>query len=194
MMLENLFSSKARAELLRIYFGIHNKEMHLRRVQRETGLAIETIRREAMNLEKIHLLLKRKDGNRTYYSANKSHLLYSELHGIVLKTAGLRDVIAEAILSDKIRIAFIFGSIAKGNENENSDIDLFIIGKCSLREVISLLKNPSLMLQREINPHTMTIEEFNDRLQKKDHFICSLIEAPKIFIKGSENELGRLVE
>ena len=192
--LAEILSSKARAEFFRILFGIDTKEYHLREIERRSGLAIGTIRQEAIKLVTLGLIHKHKDGNRTYYSANLAHPLFKEIHYLVLKTSGLYDVLQKYLLIDTIRIAFVFGSIASGEENPESDVDLFIIGDIGLRSLSKLLKEPSQNIGREINPHVMTVEEFIKRKMENEHFVKNVLESPKLVIKGSEDELKRLGE
>jgi predicted nucleotidyltransferase len=191
--LEKILSSKARASFFYLLFGIDFKEIHLREIQRRSGMAIETIRKEANKLESLDLVIKRKDGNRTYYKANKNHPLYDEIHKIVLKTAGLRDVLLKALNVDQIKFAFVFGSIANGNANSESDIDLFIIGDIGLRNLSKLIKESSQKLGREINPHTMNIKEFIKRKRDGEHFVTQVYQSPKLMIIGLEDELTGLV-
>ena len=187
--LSELLSSRVRAEYLRIFFGINSNEYHLREIERQSGLAIGTVRQEAKKLE---LISKRTDGNRTYYSANKNHPLYTILHDLVIQTSGLVDILKEHLKVEAIHYAFIFGSIAKGTENSESDIDLFIIGTLGLRELSKIIKKPAQILKREINPHVMTIAEFKKRIKEKEHFISNLMDTPKLMIIGTENDLTKL--
>ncbi len=192
--LEKIFSSKARANIFKILFGLQKNEIHLREIQRISGLTVETIRRELINLETLELIKKRIDSNRNYYQANTSHPLYIEIHNIVLKTAGLKDVLQNALSPINIDFAFVFGSFASGKMNEDSDIDLFIIGETRLREISKLIKEPAVTLHREINPHTMTLSEFKKRIYNKDHFVSNLLDSPKLFIIGKESEFTGLVK
>lgn len=193
-MLANLLSSKTRAEFLRILFGINRKELHLREIQRQTELAISTVKQEASKLEELGLVIQRKNGNRTYFSANKEHPLYNEIHNIVLKTIGLSDFLKQSLTTDKIKFAFVFGSIASGLEKPESDVDLFVLGDIGLRELSKLLKEPTEKIGREINPHIMTIDEFMKRKRQNEHFVTSVLKSPKIMIKGSDDELEKLGE
>lgn len=190
--LSKILSSKARAEIFRILFGIDSNECHLREIERRSGLAVDTIRKEAINLELLGLIQKRNNGNRTYYTANKNHPLYETIHNLVLKTSGLSDVLRDSLLIDSIKIAFVFGSIATGKENAYSDVDLFILGNISLRSLSKLLKEPSRKLGREINSYIMTPEEFVQRVNENEHFVTSVLKSPKLMIKGNEDELGRM--
>ena len=190
--LVEIISSRARAEFFRILFGTDSHEYHLREIQRRAKLAIGTIRQEAKKLENIGLVNKRIDGNRTYYQANKSHPLYNTIHDLVLKTTGLMDILKKPLSIELIKFAFVFGSMATGGENAESDIDLFIIGDIGLRAVSKLLKEPTHKINREINPHAMTIEEFIKRKNEKEHFVATVLISPKLMIIGNENDLAKL--
>lgn len=187
-----IFSSKARAEIFRLLFGLKNRELHLREIERQTGFAIGTVRQETEKLVGLGLLIKRQDGNRTCFLANRNHLLYAEIHNIILKTTGLTDVLRKALDHPDIRFAFIFGSIASGNEASTSDIDLLIIGSPGLGTISRLLAGASNLLSREINPVTMPEKEFVTRKKARDHFLTQVLKAKKIMLKGTDNELANL--
>jgi predicted nucleotidyltransferase len=170
------------------------QEYHLRDIQRRAGLAIGTVMQDAIKLEKLALIIKRRDGNRTYYKANREHPLYRDIHNLVVKTTGLVDILRTSLSVTTIQFAFIFGSFADGSEKPESDIDVFIIGDPSLRTMSKLLKEPAQKIGREINPHIMTRREFIDRKIKKEHFVKNIIESPKLMMIGTEYELARLGE
>lgn len=191
-LLAEILSSKVRAEIFRILFGINSSELHLRAIQRRTGFAIGTVRQEVTKLVNNELISKRVSGNRTYFCANKNHPLFIEIHNLVLKTSGLVDILKQALNNKSIRFAFVFGSIASGNIKEDSDIDIFIVGDIGLRAVSKLLKGQSNLIGREINVHTMIEHEFISRRQQKEHFLRRVLESTKLMIIGNENELNRL--
>jgi predicted nucleotidyltransferase len=190
--LAEIFSSRVRSEYFRILFGLEPKELHLREIQRLSGYAIGSVRQEAQKLTKLELILKRIDGNRTYYSANRNHPLYSVLHDLVMKTNGLADVLKNSLSVESIEYAFIFGSIASGEEKPESDVDLFVIGKIGLRELSKLLKGVNLVISREINPYTITVKKFIKRKNENDHFIKRVFKSSKIMIKGSIDDIEKL--
>jgi uncharacterized protein len=192
--LAEILSSRVRAEIFRILFGTDAQEYHLREIQRRSKLAIGTVQQETTKLERLELIIKQQDGNRTYYKANTSNPLYREIHNLVLKTIGLTDILRTSLAIDAIKIAFVFGSFAAGTEKSDSDIDVFIIGEIGLRTVSKVLKEPSLKIGREINPHVMTLKEFITRKTEKEHFVKNIIDSPKLLIIGTENELTRLGE
>ncbi|MFH1853635.1 MAG: nucleotidyltransferase domain-containing protein [Candidatus Neomarinimicrobiota bacterium] len=190
--LQLILSSKIRAELFRIFFGLNDTEIHLRGIERATGFAIGTVRRETDKLVETGLLSRRSDGNRTYFSVNKTHPLYRDIRNIVLKTTGLVDVIKQPLVNEPIQFAFLFGSIATDNLTPDSDIDLLVIGEIGLRQITASLKDCSSQIGREINVVSMTLTEFKNKKSNKDHFISRILLDPKIMIIGNENELAGL--
>lgn len=187
-----ILSSKIRAEFFRLFFGVDQQEMYMREIERRTGFAIGTIRQEASNLLQLNLIKERRSGNRIYFSANSNHPLFKEIRNMVLKTIGLADVIRDALKNSDISYAFIYGSVASGNQKPTSDIDLFTIGDIGFRALSKLLRNPGEILNQEINFNIMTREEFIGRIRNNDHFIMNVMKSPKLMIIGSEDELTKL--
>jgi len=188
--LPEILSSKVRAEVFRLLFGLNDNELHVREIERRSGFAIGTIQTEMKKLYKLNLVLKNRDGNRLYYRANRQHPIFSELHSLVVKTVGLIDVLKDALAGEKtIRTAFIFGSIAEGSEKAESDIDLLVIGEIGLRSLSRLLQGLTEELGREINPYILAPEEFINRKSETEHFISKVLVSPKLFVIGDENDL-----
>ena len=182
-------SSRVRAEIFRLLFGLEEKELHLREMERRTDLSLGTIRQDLQKLVMLDLVKGRRDGNRLYYRANTEHPLYAVIRQLVLKTAGLLEVLKSVLDREGVELAFIFGSVASSKERAASDVDLMVIGSIGLRVLSSWLAGTSEQICREINPHTMSAEEFRRRKQKGDHFLSNVLESPKLFIIGSENDL-----
>ncbi len=188
--LAEILSSKIRAEIFRLLFGTIAEELHMREIERRSGYAIGSIQTELKKLLRLDLVKKRKDGNRLYYRANKGHPLYPDIRSLVLKTIGLVDILKNALEHDSdISIAFLFGSIALHEETAGSDVDLMVIGKLGLRKLTGMLSGMSEQIGREINPYVLSVNEFVKRKTKREHFITQVLEAPKIFIIGSANDL-----
>ena len=187
-----LFTSRVRAEISRVLFGIKAQTMHLRDIHRQTGLSLRTVSRDIEKLVKLGIVLRNRDGNRVYFAANEKHPLYPDIRSLVLKTSGLADVVKHALRVKGINAAFVFGSVARGAEGPNSDLDLMVIGDIGLRKLSSALAGTAERIGREINPHVMTREEFTKRLVGKEHFIASVMAAPKIWIIGSDDELAAM--
>jgi len=187
-----LSSSRVRAEIFRLLFGLVDKELHIREVERQAKLSWETIRQDLNKLVKLDLVVARRDGNRLYYRANREHPLYPEIHLLVLKTAGLVEVLAKVLNREGIKVAFIFGSVASGQEKAASDVDLMVIGEVSLRTVTGWLGGVSLEIGREINPYVMNVSEFQRRREEQEHFLSQVLDSPKLFIIGKEDDLAAM--
>jgi len=187
--LSDILSSRVRAEIFRLLFGLDEKELHLREMERRAGLSLGTIRQDLQKLEKLDLVTTRRDGNRLYYRANTDHPLYPEIRQLVLKTAGLVEIFKSVLDREGVKLAFVFGSLASNREKAASDVDLMVIGVVGLRTLSSWLSGVSEQISREINPHTMTVEEFRRRQAKGDHFLSNVLDSPKLFIIGNENDL-----
>lgn len=192
-LLAEILSSKIRSEIFRMLFGLNEEALHMREIERRSGLSIGTNQQEIKKLLRLNLIIKRKDGNRIYYQANKEHPLYAEIRSLVLKTAGLVDFFRKALEGNpNIQFAFVFGSLARHEEKDKSDVDLMIIGEITMRQLTGLLSGISAQIGREINPYILTIREYLKRRNTKDHFLLQVLESPKIFVIGNENELANL--
>lgn len=192
-LLSQIISSKVRAELFRILFGLSDSPLHMRELARRSGFAIGTIQAELKNLAALDLVERRPDGNRVYYRANKNHPLYIDIQRLVLKTAGLVDALEQAIAGENtIRVAFVFGSAVTGNMVADSDVDLMVIGDIGLRKLVSLLSGVADRIGREVNPVVMTEQELKKRLASAEHFIVGVWDAPKQFIIGDADDLAAM--
>jgi len=187
--LAELLSSRARAEIFRLLFNGNEGELHVREIERRSGLNDSTLRQELRKLVRLDLVQSRRDSNRVYYRAKTESPLYPEIRNLVLKTSGLSDVLKSTLKDKRIRVAFVFGSIARGEEKAGSDVDLMVIGQLGLRDLSRLLSGIEEKIGREVNPHVLRDEEFRKRIRAKEHFVSSVMESPKIFITGSQREL-----
>ena len=190
--LVDIVSSRVKAELLRLLFGLALPELHLRELVRQSGLSLSTVQQELRRLTRVGLVIARKDGNRVYYRANPDHPAFRDLCSLVLKTDGLVGVLQPALQTPDASVAFVFGSIARGETGAASDVDLMVIGSLGLRRLTSLLSGMTDRLGREINPHVLSPEEFVERKKKRDHVVTSVLNSPKLFVKGTEHELATM--
>jgi predicted nucleotidyltransferase len=179
--------------LLLLHPGTH---FHLREIARATHTQPGTVRRELSLLTRAGLLERDVQGNQVRFRANESYPIYEELRSILKKTTGVADQLRAALapLADSIVAAFIYGSVASGQERPNSDIDLMIIGTVKFENVIRLIHPYQEELRREINPHVYTAAEFKRKAREKSSFIDRVLKLPKISVIGDPDELGKLGE
>jgi uncharacterized protein len=188
-----LFGDTRRA-ILALLYGHSEEQFYLRDLVRRTETALGAAQRELKQLTEAGLVLRVKRGNQVYYQANLANPIFSELKGILTKTAGIGDVVRQALqpVTDRVRTAFIYGSVAKGAETASSDIDLMVIGDVGFGEVVSCLSAVETKLGREINPTVYPPSEYAMKLKAKNHFLTSVFREKKIFVIGDEHELRRL--
>ena len=179
--------------LLLLHPGTH---FHLREIARATRTQPGTMRRELSLLTRAGVLERDVQGNQVRFRANESYPIYEELRSILKKTTGVADQLRAALapLTGGIVAAFIYGSVASGNERPNSDIDLMIIGTVKFEDVIRLIHPYQEELRREINPHVYTAAEFKHKAREKSSFIDQVLKLPKISVIGDPDELGKLGE
>jgi uncharacterized protein len=187
---------QVRRDLLGILLGNPAARFYLRELQRLTGLALGSIRRELAGLTQAEIILQMHEGNRTYYQANRDCPIFPELRGLMAKTSGLADVLRDALLplADKITVAFVYGSQAGGRVRAESDVDVLVVGDAEFGAIVDVLTPAQDQLGREVNPSTYATDEFRQKMVSGHHFLRTVFEGPKIFLIGDEYELGRLAQ
>jgi len=190
-MLNQLFSSEARVRVLKLLLLNAGRDFYLREMASLAEVPVRAVQREVERLKKIGLIEEDIRGNRHYYSVNEASPIFPELKSIFMKTVGLGDTLQNYLREAKgeIDLAFIYGSYARGDEGKESDIDLVVIGNIGAKQISSMLARAKSDLGREINAFNLTPKEFRERASHGDHFVSSLLQEPKIFLAGSENEL-----
>ena len=174
---------------------LHPEEsLHGREIARRTGLPAGTLTRELKRLADVGLLKCERRGNQLVYSANRQSPIFEELAGILRKTSAVADVVAEALalVTDRIDVAFIFGSVARGAETQGSDVDLLIIGSVDFGSVVDALYSAQQRLAREINPKVFSRREWQAKVREGNHFVVNVLSKKKIFVMGDEDGLAEL--
>lgn len=190
-----LFGATRRAVLSQLFS--HPDERHFQRqIISAANLGSGTVQRELEKLVQAGLVSRTVEGRQTYFQANRESPVFTELRGLVRKTFGLSELLADGLsqLAERIEVAFVFGSMATGTENERSDVDLFVVGDVSLMEVVNALADAQRELGRELNPSVYPTEEFCRKVAQGQHFIKQVIAGPKLFLIGDERRLKGLAE
>jgi predicted nucleotidyltransferase len=188
-LLETLFKD-TQISILSLLYGHTDESFHLRKIRRLTGLLPGAAQRELKSLSEAGIILRTARDNQVLFQANSRCPIFTELRNIIMKTVGMADVLRDALLPfvPAIRVAGIFGSIAQGRENKESDVDLLIIGEVSFGAVIEKLNPVQTLLNREVNPVVMSVDEFKRRRVEKEHFITAVLEKPLIPVVGDIRE------
>lgn len=183
-----------RRQILALLLMHPEQSFHVREIARITGKPAGTLYRELNSLAEAGLLVRSPFGNQVHYRANPACPIYEELRGILRKTFGVADVLREALksVSDQVSIAFVYGSVARGDERASSDVDVMIIGKLKFGDAALALSAAEEILRREVNPHVYSSREFKSKLAEREPFLVRVVEGPKIFLTGGEDDLGKL--
>lgn len=165
---------------------------HVRDLERTTGLSPGALHRELTALVALGVLHREQVGRQVFYRANPACPVLPELTGLLRKTAGLVDVLREALksLADRIDAAFVYGSMAKGNVHVHSDVDLMVVGSAGFGDVVLAIQPAQETLGREINPTVLSHEEFNKRRAQADSFVATIWKEPKLWLLGNADEPG----
>jgi predicted nucleotidyltransferase len=182
---------KTRRALLAALFGSPHRAFFLRELSRLAGGGLGSVQRELRRLHQAGLVTTRKDAGRTYYQADSASPLFRELVAIVRKTAGIGPVVAAALrkLANQTDVAFIYGSVARGEQEARSDVDVMVIGSAPVAKVVAALRPLAQRLGREVNPSVYPPAEFRRKLRTGNHFLTRVMEEPKIFVLGGRHEL-----
>lgn len=179
---------------MRLFLSNPADSFYQKQISDLTGQPVMAVQREIRKLLSLGLIEKSVSGKRVHYKVNRDNSIFEELRVIFLKFTGIAEALKKDFVQNKrIKAAFIYGSYAKGKETTASDIDLFIIGTITSREVSTILSKPKQQLGREINYTVMPETEFRSKVQANDHFLTSLMSGKKIFIIGTQDELKATV-
>ena len=194
--LTSVLFGKTRQALLSLFYSQPEESFYLRQVVRAADVGQGTVQRELQQLSEGGIIKRTKRGQQVYYQANRDCPVFAELRGLIMKTAGLADVLKKALkpLAKKIQVAFVYGSFAANTAKASSDVDLMVIGSCSFGEVTDAIFKTQDKLGREVNPSVYPAGEFKEKSATGHHFIKTVMAGAKIFLIGDENELKRLAQ
>ncbi len=184
--------TKTQQRVLAVLFGNPQASFHTQDVIRQARVGTGAAQRELVRLEESGLLTATRIGRQKHYQVNPTSPLFSELIGIIQKTVGLAEPLRRALhpLASRIRGAFVYGSVARGRDRASSDIDLMIVSDdITYADVFEALERTSKNLGRPVNPTIYTLRDFEKRVRERNAFVRKVMDAPKIWIIGSDREL-----
>ena len=192
--LADLIFGRTRGAILALLYGRADQTFYTRQIAREVAASVGAVQRELENLTKVGLVVRTTLGSQVFYQANRDAPIFSEMHSLVSKTVGIFSTLRSALrpLSNQIAVAFVYGSVARQAETAKSDIDLMVVGKASIDDVISHLASVEKNTARQINPTVYSVSEFKAKIAGGNHFLRTVLKNPKVFVVGDEDELGKV--
>ncbi len=156
--------------------------VHLREIERTTGINSRQLLRELHTLRDAGIIAPKRIGNLVIYRFNPSCPIYEDIQSIIRKTVGLADILKEMLESftEQIKLAYVFGSHARGEERTDSDIDLMIVGSATRRQLSSAIRQTEAVLQREINAVFYTRDEYDKAVKDTNSFISKVHYGPRV--------------
>lgn len=188
---EALFT-KTQRQILGLLFGHSDESYYAKEIVRFAGVGVGSVQRELEKLSAAGLLTIKCIGNQKHYQANEKSPIFDELKGIVQKTFGLADFLREDLSDyrDVIRCAFIYGSVAKGMDRAGSDVDIMIVSDpLSYSEALEAFAAIESRVGRAVNPTIYSSEEFKNKIASDNSFVTRVIQQPKIFLIGTEDDI-----
>lgn len=193
--LGDVLFGKGRGALLALLYGHPDESFFYRQITRHlTGVSAGTLQRELDILSRLGLVDRSIVGKQVFYRANRNHPVFPELSALVGKTVGAIQVLRTALapISKRLSLAFIYGSMARKQERAESDIDVLIVGRATLEDVLGCISDLEPSLGRAINPTVYSLAEFKTKLAGGNHFLNSVVRGEKIFLIGDESELRKV--
>jgi predicted nucleotidyltransferase len=189
-MLDALFPW-ARQAVLALLFSLPDEAFYQRQIVRATRGGKGAVQRELEALTKAGIIVRETRGNRVYYRANRDCPIYPELSALMVKTAGVADVVRDALSQvEGVRLAFIFGSTARGGTDAKSDVDVLIVTDTPHADISGALLSAQQRLGREISATVYSRAEFEEKLEQKHDFLTQVLQEPRIALIGNPDDLA----
>ena len=188
--LDALFPS-VRQELLAATLLSPEKWWYMSELAAHLKISLSSLQRELNSLSASGVLERKQDGRRTYYKAGKDSPVFGDLRDLFLKTAGIAPALQSELkrFGERIRWAAIYGSVARGQEAAESDIDLLIVGDISTSDLLPVLRQLERRFRREVNVKRYSEKEFRDKIRTGDHFLKAVVKGKVESLIGSLDEL-----
>jgi predicted nucleotidyltransferase len=191
--LSNALFSKVQQRVLALIFGQPERSFYMSEIVRNVDSGTGAVERELARLQRSGLVSVERIGNQKHYRANRQSPIFEELQSIVIKTVALTEPFRKSLepYSDRIKAAFVYGSVAKGTDTALSDIDLMVIGDdLSYSELYAALQDVEETLHRKVNPMFLSVKDWRRKASENASFISKVNALPKIFVSGSEEDLS----
>ena len=188
--LSDALFSKTQQRVLGLVFGHPDRSFFAREIIARAGGGTGAVQRELSRLVDSGLVTVRSIGNQRHYQANRDSPVFTELRGLITKTIGVAEPLRAALapLSDRIDLALLYGSVAKGEDRADSDIDLLVVANdVTLEELFERLAPLEKKLERRVNPTLYKPAEFRRRRESRNPFVVKVLAGETILLIGNED-------
>jgi len=185
--------TKSQQRVLGVIFGNPGRSFYANEIIARAGSGTGAVQRELAKLEGAGLVKVTRVGNQKHYQVNVDTPVFGPLHELVLKTSGLADVLrgSLAAIRSEITAAFVYGSVAKGQDRAGSDVDLMVISDdLAYPDLFQVLEDASRRLGRQVNPTVYSVSELEKRIRGRNSFVVRVLKQPRIWLIGGEGDLA----
>lgn len=179
--------------VLALLFGQPDRSYQSAELIRLARGGVGAVHRQLSRLAAADLVEVSRSGNQKHYRARRDSPIFSELHGLVVKTVGIADPIRRALAprAGAITAAFVYGSVAKGTDRAKSDVDVLVLSETlSYADLFEALQSAEAVIGRAVNPTVMTPAQWRTKRTRGDSFAARVAAQPKAFLIGSDDALG----
>jgi len=213
-MLEQLFGSRTRIKLLKIFFGEPDKSFFIRELCRKSGERLNSIRRELANLQKMGVVklhiqgdtnakedrggstsrkrttknVKQDQDVRKYFVIDHSFALFGELKNLILKSqlAIKKDLAEEVQRAGNIKLLLLTGFFV-GDTSGGPDV--FIVGSLNRDRLRRLVSKFEKIIGQEIKYTVLSLNDYHVRQSVTDKFLYNILSGKKIVVVNTLKEL-----
>ena len=160
-----------------LLYGRADQSFYTRQIAREVDASVGAVQRELENLSKVGLNVRKSLGSQVFYQANRNAPIFREMQALVNKTVGIFSILQAALhpLSKRTVMAFVYGSVAREEQTTQSGVDLMVVGKATLDEVLSRFSPVEKTIGRPINPTVHSVAEFRSKIGSRNHFLNAVV-------------------
>jgi predicted nucleotidyltransferase len=179
--------------VLGLLFGQPERSFFATELIALAGSGRGAMQRELRRLEDSGLAAVTRVGNQKHYQANAAAPIFAELCAIVAKTGGPAAALRAALapLAPRLRFATLYGSVAKGSDRAQSDVDLLVVADdLTLEQLFAALAPAEKRLGRPISPTLYTPAEFRRRRASKNPFLEKVLAGEHQVLIGDEHVAG----
>lgn len=194
MALSDVLFGQIRGKVLSLLYGHAEQSFYVRQIARHLKASVGAVQRELEKLADVGLIVRKAVGNQVFYRVNQRNPVFAEMRALVNKTVGIFNILRSELekLSERIIIAFVYGSVARQEERAESDVDVMIIGDVELDDVLAGVSDAEATLGRAVNPTIYSMYEFKEKMVDGNHFLNAVVRGDKVFLIGNEDELNKM--